>query len=726
MNRIFSIIILVDCVISAYWGIISTLKKDRIRRLKFAFFFVAIFSSIWSLGFGLLYVAQSLDMAFHYREIGMVGVFGFLICAVGLIAWMAGIPRKIANLISALSFIGVPICILTCLPGQAKFYWENGEIRYSLNQTWINNLYTFFSIALCLIILSYTIYMKKKAESRRHNVFANKIFVMLFVMVFGMVIDTILPMLGFGALPGSTIGQFFALYLLRHAIIRLEQTNITISNISQFVYYSVSFPICVYDYKWKLSLYNDGAENFFKIPRAVAINNNMSLSDFFEIEDYVYKFLDNDKTVIQAICKKNKSSCVINIDKIRDVYRDIIGYIVYVDDISEQKKMMNELESANKAKTVFLANMSHEIRTPMNAIVGFSELLLKENLNSDQLEDVENIRDASYDLLTIINEILDISKIEAGKMELVEHEYNVSDVIRSVIVQMKGAATKKGLDFVVDTENSLPKVLYGDSGKVREIMINLLSNAIKYTEKGSVTLKIRRGDLREDVLDLVIDVIDTGIGIKQEDISSIFNTFERVDKTVREGMEGTGLGLPIVKGYIELMNGSIQCESIYGEGSVFYVDIPQKVIDDSKMGDITMEEKRNVSRISDVKFEGMKVLVVDDNAVNLMVIKKSLIVYGVNVDTSSSGADAIEKCKNNEYSVIFMDQMMPEMDGIEAMNRIRELSDYYKKDGKCRIVALTANAVSGVREEMIQYGFDEYLSKPIEYDKLESFLEHLE
>ena len=228
MNRIFSIIILVDCVISAYWGIISTLKKDRIRRLKFAFFFVAIFSSIWSLGFGLLYVAQSLDMAFHYREIGMVGVFGFLICAVGLIAWMAGIPRKIANLISALSFIGVPICILTCLPGQAKFYWENGEIRYSLNQTWINNLYTFFSIALCLIILSYTIYMKKKAESRRHNVFANKIFVMLFVMVFGMIIDTILPMFGFDALPGSTIGQFFALCLLRHAIIRLEQTNITI------------------------------------------------------------------------------------------------------------------------------------------------------------------------------------------------------------------------------------------------------------------------------------------------------------------------------------------------------------------------------------------------------------------------------------------------------------------------------------------------------------------
>lgn len=462
------------------------------------------------------------------------------------------------------------------------------------------------------------------------------------------------------------------------------------------------------------------------MPRTIAINNNMSISDFFEIDDDIYKFLGEEKSVIQAICKKNSANCVINIDKIRDRYTDIIGYIVSVDDITEHKKMMTELERANMAKTTFLANMSHEIRTPMNAIVGFSELLLKENLNSDQLEDVENIRDASYELLTIINGILDISKIEAGKMELVEHEYNLSDIIRSVIVQMKVPAEKKGLDFCVEIEPSLPKKLYGDSGKVREIMINLLSNAIKYTKNGSVTLKVRRGDLRDRVIEIAIDVLDTGIGIKKEDMASIFNSFERVDKTVREGIEGTGLGLPIVKGYIELMNGSINCESVYGEGSLFYVEIPQKIVDDTQVGDISMDGERiTKSRISDVKFERMKVLVVDDNAVNLMVIKKSLINYGLEVDTASSGLAAINKCKDTRYSVIFMDQMMPEMDGIEAMKKIRELSGYYEKDGDCKIVALTANAVSGVREEMIEYGFDEYLSKPIEYDKLESFLDSI-
>ncbi len=726
MNTLFSVIMIVDSGLAAYWSMMSLLKREGSSRLRYAFSFVAISSATWSLGFGLLYEADSLETAFYFRDIGMIGVFSFLICGLGLIGWIADIPHKLANFFSAISFIGILICYLTCLRGQARFYFGRWGIAYSLNPSWINNLYTLYSVFICILIFCYLVYMGKHAKSRRRKVLARNLLIMLLITALGMVIDTIMPMFGYDAIPGSSIAQFCGLCILRIAIIRHNQTETTISNISQFVYYSVSIPICVYDAKWKLSLYNDGAESFFKVPRTIAINNNMSISDFFEIDDDIYKFLGEEKSVIQAICKKNSANCVINIDKIRDRYTDIIGYIVSVDDITEHKKMMTELERANMAKTTFLANMSHEIRTPMNAIVGFSELLLKENLNSDQLEDVENIRDASYELLTIINGILDISKIEAGKMELVEHEYNLSDIIRSVIVQMKVPAEKKGLDFCVEIEPSLPKKLYGDSGKVREIMINLLSNAIKYTKNGSVTLKVRRGDLRDRVIEIAIDVLDTGIGIKKEDMASIFNSFESVDKTVREGIEGTGLGLPIVKGYIELMNGSINCESVYGEGSLFYVEIPQKIVDDTQVGDISMDGERiTKSRISDVKFERMKVLVVDDNAVNLMVIKKSLINYGLEVDTASSGLAAINKCKDTRYSVIFMDQMMPEMDGIEAMKKIRELSGYYEKDGDCKIVALTANAVSGVREEMIEYGFDEYLSKPIEYDKLESFLDSI-
>lgn len=397
----------------------------------------------------------------------------------------------------------------------------------------------------------------------------------------------------------------------------------------------------------------------------------------------------------------------------------------YIEQVNQNMEIMKlhvkEVEDANKSKSLFLANMSHEIRTPMNSIVGFSEILLKQDMSDEQKEYVENIRESSDNLLSIINDILDLSKIETGKMEIVENEFETKTLIKGVCTQIKSLADKKGIKFTTDISPLLPVKFYGDEVRIREILINILNNAVKYTPEGSVTLSVNADEVIGGITTLNVSVEDTGVGISEKYKHLIFHAFEQGDIKKNAGIEGTGLGLSIVRNYVELMHGHIDVESEVGKGSNFKVNIPLRVIDENQIGEMTFErEGKPKSRISDIKVD-KNVLVVDDSLVNLKVICRTLEHYGINVTSVDNGPAAVNLCRENMYDIIFMDQMMPVMDGVEAMKKIRDLVGY-EKGSSHKIVALTANAIKGVEEELLGEGFDGYLKKPLEFEKLEKVL----
>ena len=390
--------------------------------------------------------------------------------------------------------------------------------------------------------------------------------------------------------------------------------------------------------------------------------------------------------------------------------------------ISELKKAKQKADDSSKAKSDFLSNMSHEIKTPMNAIIGFSESIMNDqDLDMSQVEnDIKHIYSAGGSLLEIINNILDISKIESGEETIETKEYNLASVILELhsIIDARLAGTK--VRFTTNIDESLPVKIAGDKTKVFQILLNILSNAIKYTEVGRIELKIK-GEINRDVVILHIRVSDTGIGIKEEDYNKIFEKFSRLDDATANEIEGTGLGLVITKKLVDMMNGQIWFESKYGAGTDFYVDITQTIVDRSFMGDIFTSEATN-KNAANKYFDCSKyrVLVVDDNELNIKVAKKLLGPYNFQITTLNNGQDCVNLIKSGEeYDLIFLDHMMPGMDGIEVLHVLKGLESYNIPP----VVALTANAITGMRDMYIKEGFDEYLSKPINISELNKIIE---
>ncbi|MCQ2535470.1 MAG: response regulator [Lachnospiraceae bacterium] len=380
---------------------------------------------------------------------------------------------------------------------------------------------------------------------------------------------------------------------------------------------------------------------------------------------------------------------------------------------------VKEVEIANEAKTAFLANMSHEIRTPINAIIGINEMIRRENVN-DQINDYSHdIHGAADSLLNTVNSILDLTKIESGKMELSYVDYDILNLVHDVASIVNIRAKEKGIELKVDVDKGIPSKYHGDDVHIKQIITNLLTNAVKYTDEGSVLLKVfghREGE--NEVLEVLVK--DTGIGIRFEDRAKLFSKFERIDLARNRNVEGTGLGLTITAQLLRMMDSMLEVDSEYGKGSTFFFKIKQKIVDETPVGEASVDHhdaKQQQKYKPKFVAPKAKVLVTDDNAMNIKVFMHLLKSTKMNVDKADSGKAAIEKTLQNKYDIIFMDHMMPEMDGIETMHNIRSNPDNINKDTK--IVALTANAIVGAKEMYLSEGFDAFLSKPIDPVSLE-------
>lgn len=396
------------------------------------------------------------------------------------------------------------------------------------------------------------------------------------------------------------------------------------------------------------------------------------------------------------------------------------GYVVLIYDVTETRNYIEEIkqvreqaEQANLAKSAFLANMSHEIRTPMNAIVGLSDIIMEESRGRKVYEYACDIKSASRNLLTLINDILDLSKVEAGKMELVMTEYHVKALADEVLNMMDVVASQRGLELKREIDMTIPCRYQGDEGRIKQVLINILNNALKFTKHGYVKLSVTGvQDGSGDTQRLTFCIEDTGCGIRKEDLENIFDNFKQVDSKRNRTVEGTGLGLSITKHLVELMQGSIRVESVYGEGTTFIVEIPQKIADRRPVSEISGTETKKEEKLEPFIAEDCKVLVVDDNAVNRKIAKIFLQSYGMEIAGAESGAAAIALVRRTRYDIIFMDHMMPEMDGIEAVQIIR--SECGENGTMPVIIALSANAMEGVRENFLENGFQDFIAKPID------------
>ena len=470
-----------------------------------------------------------------------------------------------------------------------------------------------------------------------------------------------------------------------------------------------------------------------------------------ELSGYMMSFMDTTDENRMEYAESIKNLDINTRDEISDLYRSVSTTVMevtdYIEDIRQEAKLREDLrvaQAASEAKSVFLSNMSHEIRTPINAVLGMDEMILREGKDPEILRYAADIKSAGNTLLSLVNDILDFSKIEAGKMDILPAKYQLSSMINDLINMIKEKAAAKDLELVVHVDENIPDALFGDELRVKQCVTNLLTNAVKYTEKGKVTLEVgykstpaafdEEGSPREESpaasdeceehILLCFRVTDTGIGIKEEDLNRLFSPFERIEEIRNRTIEGTGLGMSIVKKLLAMMDTKLEVKSVYGEGSDFYFEVSQGVINQTPIGNF--EERYKEIASQQVSYSELfhapdaHILVTDDTDINLTVVKGLLKQTQIKVDTALSGFETLDKVKENIYDLIFLDHRMPKMDGVETLMAMKEMTGNLSCGAP--VIALTANAVSGARDEYIAMGFTDYLAKPVNGRELEKLL----
>ena len=626
---------------------------------------------------------------------------------------------RVLKIVLGLSNLVIYLCVFTTK--ETQLYYK--DMSFSLRGDFpifvhkdaiVHSLWTVAMLLYAVVIISFLI----REISRKSNGIEKKRIIMVMLSMVVQSICAVIEMLDL--LPvtevydvtmiGFPIGAMFMLI----AIFRYKLLD-TESLAKDFVNDELAEGVIAIDEKGKIVFSNKTARKLFPDLDArpdevlTMITSAITSGETLSVGDRI--FTPKENNLVQNGVDAGRLYSLI----------DDTDYIRYTEELEEAKQAA---DNANKAKSSFLANMSHEIRTPINAVLGMDEMILRESEEQDTLNYAEDIRVAGRTLLSLINDILDFSKIEEGRMEILPVQYELSSVVVDLVNMVRERATKKGLKLVLKVNSEIPNLLYGDEIRIKQIALNLLTNAVKYTEKGEVRFTIDYRRTSDDEIFVSFRVSDTGIGMKEEDMNKLFSPFERIEESRNRSIEGTGLGMSIVKQLLALMESKLDVKSVYGEGSEFSFEVSQKVIGKEPMGNISERFKRtNVQRKAYKElFHAPKadILVVDDTEMNLLVIKNLLKKTQVRIDTAASGQEALASAGRKAYDIIFIDHMMPEMDGIETLHRIRE-----SKDGEAEktvYVALTANAVSGAREMYLSEGFEDYLSKPVDGNELEEMV----
>lgn len=682
----------------------------------------ALSSMVWSIGFGLILVCENYKVCYWLRALGMVGTISFMITALVLIASWTEIGKRFKSISVKFAFMGVLVYPMSIKKELIIYKQSSIGTTYSFVDSVEMYIYSAYSVIVAILMYIMLVHMIKSTKMRRKRVMGKRLIVALSVVVIGMMFDTVFPIFGLPAIPASTMTQAVCVIILYKALEYDKKNRLDISNIADYIDNSEEVYILAYDETLKICLRSETASKFLGMEEGKVYR----ITDFFDIPAEQFRLEDESKKM-EALCTKNDVPCNLGIQKICDEFGDLIGYGISITDITEKNKYINEIEKAkqqadmaNESKSVFLAQMSHEIRTPLGAVLGMNEMIMREKDVNEIYSYAEKIQNAGKSLLSIIDDILDFSKIESGKMSLAYANYRIDQALQALYNIVIFRASKKGIELKFEIDEAIPSELYGDELRIRQILLNIVNNAIKYTKVGWVKVKVTSEVIDEENIKLKVDVEDTGIGIKKENLARLFDRFQRFDERVNQNVEGAGLGLSIVYNLVTMMNGTVSVKSVYQRGSIFSVVIPQKVVNTKAVGkfDIAYAYKEKEQEYTELfKAPDANVLVVDDNNINLTIVRGLLKRTEVKIDTVQGGFECLNMVKNKKYDIILLDHMMPDMDGIEVLNRLALMEDNMSKDAA--VIALTANAVAGARERYLELGFDDYISKPIEPKELE-------
>ena len=729
MGIFINCLAVVFSTIIAICGISYFMREKNAGALRYYMLVMGFFGALWSGGYGIMGFTETGEVAAVFRAVGLVGVAGFMMTEALMIAYMVELPKWLFRAYAMIFGIFAVVDLYFFIPDQHTFVRLNGRMCYYSTNSFGRMVHTIFLVFVAVTMIAMAILWVHKEKPKRQSYYVRAAILANIAILFSIIPDTILPMLGKPSFPSSAYGMFLTYMITWFWATRFNAFSITVGNLSQYIYESANTAILIFDEYFRLVLANPYGQELLGIKKI----ENQKLMQLFQGTDAEFGrikdgILRDNKGVAELVSVHGAISCSLNFSLARDFHDDPYCIVCFVYDLTKEKNMLEEVVRANEAKSQFLANMSHEIRTPINGILGMDSVLLKECHDENLREYAKNIQSAGQSLLSIINDILDISKIESGKMEILTIRYQLFSVLNDCYNLTKIKLQNKPVSFIMQINEKLPSWLYGDEVRIRQIINNFLSNAVKYTKEGNITFELDFEEKTDEQILLVITVRDTGIGIKEEDLGKLFESFTRIEEKRNRNIEGTGLGLNLTKNLVNLMGGEVFAESTYGKGSCFTAKIPQKIADAKPMGDFGKRYQQYLSTSDDDKLSFLapdaKILVVDDVTMNLKVVEGLLKATKIQIDTAVSGSECLECVKTTPYQMIFLDHMMPEMDGLETLEHMKNLAD--NPNAQTPVIMLTANAIVGAKEEYIEAGFTDYLTKPIrETELLEMILKYL-
>lgn len=728
MGLVINLTLVICATVVLTRGISYFMGSELSRMVRFQVLLMSVFVMFWNAGYAVLGFMDNTEKCWLPRTFGVVGYAGFLAIEVWFIS--AYMHTKIWKLQAGLTgiFTAIDVYIFGGRNVDEFFMGKDRMLYRSVDTTASTFHYCYMAYMLGLIIFNAIVFLPKESSGRRRRLSGSMMLSNVMIIITA-IPDTILPRLGYEPVPTSCLGGTMAFLMIYHILEHYDAMEVTEANLGRYIYHFSDVVVCVFDDSNRLKM----RSHFAVESMGDSLVPDSNPRDIFDMSDEEYnkffypshKLEQKNENYFQTKLISNGAEVRVTTTPVWDRKGEIYANVCVISDMTREHALIAEAQAATKAKSVFLANMSHEIRTPINSIMGMNELILRESNQKEILSYAGDIENSAKGLLAIINDLLDFSKIESGKLNISPVSYSTKQLLVECYYMMQPRAREKGIELRFKCNPKMPSQLYGDGLRIHQIILNLLSNGIKYTKEGYVSFEVDY-EQNDERINLIIQVKDSGIGIKDVDKTVLFERFERVDMQQNRSIEGTGLGLAITRQLVEMMNGSIDVESVYGIGSLFTIVLPQVVEDSQPVGEISLESlhiNSNVNKKQVVEYTAKeaRILVVDDMLTNIRVVQGLLRHTGIQIDTVTSGFDALDMIAKHTYDIILMDYIMPQMDGMMTMQKIKAMTDNPNVDTP--VIMVSANAIEGVRETYIEAGFTDYMFKPIQGSELELMIE---